>query len=125
MRTPFAKLSTAVLALALLAGLARPALAGGGGGHFRINEVYVRADGSMAFISASSTTQNPDGCGGSGMYVIERVTLGDAAFDRMVSQFTAAQLANKRVTVWLQGCSRSTYWGQTRPVIWDFRIFQD
>jgi hypothetical protein len=122
----FKKISSSLLALALLAGLAAPASAQGAGGSFVIKQVYLRADGSMAMISGDGTNKNPDGCtGGTGMYVIERATLGDAAFDRMVAQLTAAHLANRRSEVWLNGCSRGSYWGGTRPVIWDFRINLD
>lgn len=99
------------------------ALAGEGSGSVRITQVYVHASGSHMALSVDSPHYvNPGQCEDTDMYLLERDVVGQPAFDIMVRQATAALLAHARVEIWLEGCTRGKYWGNTRPRIRDFRV---
>ena len=112
--------------LPVLAASSAFAQTGSPGGTFRIVEVHLSADGSFAYIKGDpATDRNPDRCGGSDLYLLERATVGDRAFEQVVSLLTAAALADRRVAVWLSGCTAHPFWLATRPVLSSIRLLRD
>ena len=85
-----------------------------------ITEVYVDAKGSVLRLLFSRPVVNPSNCEGADFYVRE---LDDsAASDRFLKAVLAAHLANREVKFWVYGCSKSRWWGKTRPQIEDIYI---
>ncbi len=119
------KVVMAVCAALALGSIVATVRADSGTPYFKIRDVGLFADGSVAYITPEGSAVNPDGCAASGMYVVERDVIGDAAFDGMVRQFNAAMLANKRVRVWLDGCSTAPVNGSARPVIQQLYVYRD
>ncbi len=91
-----------------------------GSGWGKIEEVYVDAQGSVLRLQFSEKVVNPGGCEGADFYVRE---LDDSvASDRFLRVVLAAHLAGRKVKFWVDGCSKSQWWGKTRPQIYDIYI---
>ena len=93
---------------------------GTGSGWGRITEAYLTADGTFLRISFSRAIENPDGCEGGEYYVRELDE--SAGSDRFVQAVLAAHLAGRNVEFWISGCSKSRWWGKTRPQVYDIYI---
>ena len=111
-----------VLTVLIIAGII-PAAAhaeGIGSNWGKITEVYVDAKVSVVRLRFSRPIVNPAGCEGADFYALE---LGDsAASDRFLRIVLAAHLANRKVKFWIDGCTKSQWWGKTRPQIYDIYI---
>jgi hypothetical protein len=93
---------------------------GAGSGWGKIREVYVDAEGAVVRLQFSGKVVNPGGCEGGDFYVRE---LDDTmASDRFLRVLMAAHLARRKVKFWVDGCSKSRWWGKTRPQIIDIYI---
>lgn len=93
---------------------------GEGSGWGKITEIYVDAQGLVLKLEFSGKIVNPSGCEGMGFYVRE---LDDSiASDRFLRVVMAAHMAGRKVKFWIEGCSRSKWWGKTRPQIFDIYI---
>lgn len=101
---------------------AGPVLAEGdaGSGWGNITELYLDAAGTVLRVRFSGEIVNPGGCEGGDFYVRE---LDDStASDRFLRVVLAAHLADRRVKFWIDGCSKSRWWGKTRPQIYDIYL---
>jgi hypothetical protein len=86
----------------------------------RMTEVYVSGDGHVMRVRFSRPIVNPAGCEGADFYVRE---LDDSvASDRFLRAVLAAHLAGRKVEFWITGCTKSRWWGKTRPQIYDVYI---
>ena len=91
-----------------------------GSGWGKITEVYVDAEVSVLRLQFSRAIVNPANCEGGDFYVRE---LDDStASDSFLRAVLAAHLANRRVKFWVSGCTKSRWWGKTRPQIYDIYI---
>jgi hypothetical protein len=91
-----------------------------GSGWGKITEAYIDAEVSVIRLLFSESIVNPGGCEGTDFYVRE---LDDsAASDRFLRVVLAAHLAGRKVKFWIDGCSKSRWWGKTRPQISDIYI---
>lgn len=86
----------------------------------KITEVYVDAEGSVLRLQFSRTVVNPARCEGGDFYVRELDE--SVASDRFLRIVLAAHLANRKVKFWIDGCTKSRWWGKTRPQISDIYI---
>ena len=86
----------------------------------RMTEVYLSGDGHVLRVRFSRPIVNPARCEGGDFYVRE---LDDsAASDRFLKTVLAAHLADRKVEFWIVGCTKSRWWGKTRPQIYDIYI---
>lgn len=91
-----------------------------GSGWGKITEVYVDAGVTVLRLQFSESIVNPGKCEGADFYVRE---LDDSiASDRFLRVVLAAHLAGRKVKFWIDGCSKSRWWGKTRPQIYDIYI---
>ena len=91
-----------------------------GSGWGKITQVYVDAQGQVLRVDFSRSIVNPGGCEGGDFYVRE---LDDSvASDSFLRVVMAAHLAGREVEFWIDGCSKSQWWGKTRPQIYDIYI---
>lgn len=94
---------------------------GGAGSDWgKISEVYVDAEGAVLRLQFSRAIVNPANCEGGDFYVRELDE--STASDRFLRVVLAAHLANRRVKFWVVGCTKSKWWGKTRPQIHDIYI---
>ena len=109
------------VALILACGCASPAEDGdAGSGWGKITELYVDAKVSVLRLDFSQPIVNPAKCEGADFYVLE---LDDSvASDRFLRTVVDAYLADREVKFWIDGCSKSQWWGKTRPQIFDIYI---
>ena len=98
----------------------RAADEGDGSNWGTIEQLYVDAAGTVLRIDFSRDVVNPSGCQGGDFYV--RELDGSPASDRFVKTVVAAQLADRKVKFWVEGCSKAQWWGKTRPQIIDIYI---
>jgi len=93
---------------------------GNGSNWGKITEVYVDANVSVMRLQFSRPIVNPAGCEGADFYVLELDT--SAAHDRFLRIVLATHLADRKVKFWIDGCTKSKWWGKTRPQIYDIYI---
>ena len=113
-----------VITVLVIAGIVHAAAAradGDAGSNWgKITEFYVDAKVSVMRLQFSRPIVNPANCEGADFYVRE---LDDsAASDRFLRVVLAAHLANHKVKFWIDGCTKSKWWGKTRPQIYDIYI---
>lgn len=97
-------------------------LAGEGAGSLwgTITEVNINAEGTVLRVRFSNPIVNPSNCEGHDFYIRE---LDDSmASDRFVRMVMAALLANAEVEFWIDGCTKSRWWGKTQPQIYDIYV---
>jgi hypothetical protein len=112
--------STVLVVAGMLQAAAANAEGNAGSGWGRITQVYVNAEVSVMRLEFSETIVNPADCEGADFYVRE---LDDsAASDQFARIVLAAHLADRKVKFWIDGCSKSRWWGKTRPQIIDIYI---
>lgn len=91
-----------------------------GSGWGKITEAYVNAEMTVLRLQFSESIVNPGNCEGADFYVRE---LDDGiASDRFLRVVLAAHLAGRKVKFWIDGCSKSRWWGKTRPQIYDIYV---
>ena len=98
----------------------RAADEGDGSNWGTIEQLYVDAAGTVLRIDFSRDVVNPSHCEGGDFYV--RELDNSPASDRFVKTVVAAQLADRKVKFWVEGCSRAQWWGKNRPQIIDIYI---
>jgi hypothetical protein len=91
-----------------------------GSGWGRMTEVNVDAEGKVLRIDFSKDIVNPGNCEGGDFYI--RELDGSAASEQFVRVVLAAHLANRKVKFWIVGCTKSKWWGKTRPQIIDIYV---
>ncbi|WP_444897200.1 hypothetical protein ACJJIQ_08655 [Microbulbifer sp. ANSA003] len=93
----------------------------GDGGTRKLESVRLVGDDQIAFEAYSDDFLNPDGCERSDRIVIQADAV-DA--DQKLSVAMTALVADKRVAVWVSGCS-NTAWGYTVPTLLSLGILRD
>ncbi|WP_445354318.1 hypothetical protein ACJJI5_13365 [Microbulbifer sp. EKSA008] len=102
-----------VVGVTLCLGLSSYAYAKGSGGERNLNAVRLPGDDFIVFEALDNDFSNPDGCDRSDRVLLRRETEGA---DQKLSVALTALVAEKKVGVWLDGCSNSP-WGYTIPVV--------
>ena len=83
----------------------------GPSGWGKMTEVYVTADGSIVRIRFDQPI-NQYNCGAGVFYVRE---LDSPNSDRFLSTLLSAFAAGREVNFWIDSCTSSAWWGNTRP----------
>ena len=122
MRSVSGRLAGALLTAGVMAfGAPTASAQSGSSGWGTITEFHMRNSSDYFVIKFSEPIVNPAGCGGEEYYIAELTGTAEQQ-NRFVSIVMSAFLTNKTVSLWINGCTAGTYWGQTRPAILDIYV---
>jgi hypothetical protein len=121
-QTVFCKVAVRALislsAAAIFAGDAHAA--GYASGH--LTDVNIPVGGNYMRIFLDATPTNPDGCSGSGFYMVE-LTPGSTSASAFTAALLSAYATGRTVQFFLSGCTVQQYWGSNWPLVYDIYVF--